>query len=278
MRKIILFAFIFSSLIIKAQVGIGTVDIHDSAILEIVSNDSGVLFPKVFLESKDDVSTVLNPANGLLVYNMQTMGEGNMSVIKNCLYIFNGDTQLWEGLNNMPTHYVGDLKHSLVVADHDGWINLDGRSLAGLSPSQVVAANSLGFTTNLPDLTDKLIKKKGALTSTGGTNNASFTITQSNLPNVNFTGNTNTVTDHNHSIDGMEIENLDVVTGLLSGLGLTFTNFSFFGYNPGASTNTEDSGSHDHTVTVNSGGSNQAVSISTENEYFSANTFVYLGE
>ena len=230
------------------------------------------------LESKDDILTIPNPANGLMVYNIQNNGTGDMAVIKNCMYIFNGDTQLWEGFNNMPSHEVGDLKHSLVVSDHNGWVKLDGRSLSGLSTKQITAANSLGFTTNLPDLTDKLLKQKGALMSTGGSNNTAITLTQANLPNVNFIGTTSDNGTHNHEIDNMEIRSLDVVTGLLSGLGLTFTNFSFFGYDTNEELYTEDSGLHNHSVNVNSGGTNEVISVDTENAYFSANTFVYLGE
>lgn len=278
MKKIILIAFILVLYNVKAQVGIGTVDIHESAILEIVSNNSGVLFPKVELASKDDITTIPNPANGLMVYNMQNSGTGEMTVLKNCMYIFNGDTQLWEGFNNMPAHEIGDLKHSLVISDHNGWVKLDGRSLSGLSAQQITAANSLGFTTNLPDLTDKLLKQKGALASTGGSNTTAITISQANLPNVNFTGTTTDNGIHNHEIADMEIRTLDVVTGLLSGLGLTFTNFSFFGYDPSETIFTEDAGLHNHAVTVNSGGINEAINVNTENAYFSANSFVYLGE
>ncbi|PXV62837.1 hypothetical protein CLV62_11753 [Dysgonomonas alginatilytica] len=50
-------------------VGIGTISPHPSAILQIESTDKGVLFPKISLASKTDITTVLNPTTGLLVYN-----------------------------------------------------------------------------------------------------------------------------------------------------------------------------------------------------------------
>lgn len=60
-----------------SQVGIGTVDIHPSAMLDIKSNNRGVLFPRVALNSNTDKITIANPEVGLTVYNT---GEGDFKV------------------------------------------------------------------------------------------------------------------------------------------------------------------------------------------------------
>ena len=78
MRKIILL-FVFYCLYIStspiyAQIGIGTESPDPSTILDINSSSQGVLFPKVALLSDIDKVTVLNPEEGLLVYNTGTGG------------------------------------------------------------------------------------------------------------------------------------------------------------------------------------------------------------
>lgn len=56
-------------------IGIGTSNSDPSAILHIQSSDKGVLFPKINLQSKTDITTISNPAVGLLVYNT---GQGGL--------------------------------------------------------------------------------------------------------------------------------------------------------------------------------------------------------
>ncbi|MGB1294240.1 MAG: hypothetical protein ACPG6V_02085 [Flavobacteriales bacterium] len=51
-----------------AQVGIGTTSPDESAILEVKSNDKGILIPTVALTSFTDITTIENPADGLMVY------------------------------------------------------------------------------------------------------------------------------------------------------------------------------------------------------------------
>lgn len=56
------------------NVGIGTKTPNASAVLDISSANKGVLFPNVALVSISDATTVLNPATGLVLYNMGTGG------------------------------------------------------------------------------------------------------------------------------------------------------------------------------------------------------------
>src|ERR1039458_665844 len=51
------------------NVGIGTLTPDASAGLEIKFNKKGLLIPRVKLTSTTDVTTILSPANSLLVYN-----------------------------------------------------------------------------------------------------------------------------------------------------------------------------------------------------------------
>ena len=77
----------------------------------------------------------------------------------------------------------GDLKHGFQVADHAGWIKLDGRAVSTLTATQQAAAATLGFTTNLP-LGDGAVFMQSAavLGSVSG-----GTLTQAMLPNVTLT-------------------------------------------------------------------------------------------
>lgn len=54
----------------KAQVGINTTTPHASAALDIVSEDKGVLVPRLTLAQRSNISA---PANGLLIYQTDSM-------------------------------------------------------------------------------------------------------------------------------------------------------------------------------------------------------------
>ncbi len=72
MRNLILIisSSILGVMISYAQVGIGTSTPDSSAILDIVSDSKGVLFPKYNLtDLTDSTSPIMNPAEGLIIYN-----------------------------------------------------------------------------------------------------------------------------------------------------------------------------------------------------------------
>lgn len=60
--------------LVYAQVGIGTRDISPSAMFEVKSENKGVLFPRIALDSNTDITTISNPSVGLTIYNT---GLGN---------------------------------------------------------------------------------------------------------------------------------------------------------------------------------------------------------
>jgi len=63
--------------ILMGQMGIGTSNPDPSAVLDTKSNNKGVLFPRVSLLSSTDVSTILNPAHGLIVFNSSPTINGS---------------------------------------------------------------------------------------------------------------------------------------------------------------------------------------------------------
>lgn len=59
-----------------SQIGIGTVTPSSSTILDIVSTDKGVLFPRVALQGKNDTITITNGnQQGLLVFNTAAVND-----------------------------------------------------------------------------------------------------------------------------------------------------------------------------------------------------------
>ncbi|GEM_PF-923428 len=98
------FIFLTVSLTASSQVIIGessTGDyetIEDGAILQLKSEDQGLMIPRVALQSRNDVTTIA-PSNveGLWVYNTATMGSG-LNQVSPGFYFWNGAT--WEKMFN----------------------------------------------------------------------------------------------------------------------------------------------------------------------------------
>lgn len=77
-KKLLLFTtFSVSLTYTYSQVGIGTTNPHHSSLLDVQSNNKGMLLPRVQLISNTDVVTVENPATSLLVYNTNTNSSVN---------------------------------------------------------------------------------------------------------------------------------------------------------------------------------------------------------
>jgi uncharacterized protein (TIGR02145 family) len=93
MKKIFFLMLIFliwSAASMNAQVLIGLGDEPDgSAVLELRSNNLGLLFPRVALKSTEDQSTIEYPVEGLAVYNTATVGNDATAVVPG-IYVFNG--------------------------------------------------------------------------------------------------------------------------------------------------------------------------------------------
>ncbi|HLV69917.1 MAG TPA: hypothetical protein VKY34_04360 [Xanthomarina sp.] len=95
LQKNVLFFCLFFLVSIKflAQVGIGTTTPHGSSVLDVSSSNSGVLIPRVALQSTLDTSTIINPETSLLVYNQQSMADVHPG-----FYFWNGSR--WSRIND----------------------------------------------------------------------------------------------------------------------------------------------------------------------------------
>lgn len=97
-----------SSNLIFSQVGINTNSPDQSALLDVVENttdnNKGLLIPRVKLTGATDITTIKNPATGLLVYNISKNEDGTNGtpatdddVFQNNFYHFaNGRWNLWD--------------------------------------------------------------------------------------------------------------------------------------------------------------------------------------
>lgn len=75
MKKVIfVLAFFLVFLNGNAQTGIGTSTPHASAKLDVTATNKGFLPPRVTLTSNTDATTIPSPAEGLLVYNLGSVG------------------------------------------------------------------------------------------------------------------------------------------------------------------------------------------------------------
>ena len=89
MKNYIKLLFVFIFLNGMAQVGIGTTTPQGA--LDIQSNNSGFLVPRISLNSTVDAATVINPsgsplAEGTLIYNVSTAGTGSTAVVPGFYY------------------------------------------------------------------------------------------------------------------------------------------------------------------------------------------------
>ena len=157
MKKTVFYiAFILSCNFSFAQVGIGTTEPDPDSALEVNSPDKAILITKVDLLATNLSTPLSNHVGGMIVYNTNLNGSGDTAVSPG-IYYNNGIK--WIKLEPISIN-IGDIKHGIVETDHLGWYKLDGRLLNTLPAIAQQNATSLGFTTNLPDATDKILKGK----------------------------------------------------------------------------------------------------------------------
>lgn len=277
-----------------AQVGIGTNTPDNSAMLDVQSTTKGLLTPRMTMLQRDGITS---PQTGLLIY--QTNGLTGF-------YLYDGVN--WTRLSQ---ESFGDVKSGVQATDHEGWVLLDGRPLTSLSADQQSIAASLGFAGNLPDATDAyLVQNGGAMGVVSGSNTT--TLTQANLPNVNFTGTAASAGNHSHVTDPVAVSTSTNgnhthghnAPGGYGNYGLALSNGGSTAgstdsspnelnlwMNPGGlsiysngnhnhtvdipATTSSSAGAHTHSVTVASGGSATPINITPKS--LSINMFIYLG-
>ncbi len=116
-RKFLLFVWVLFSIQVFAQTGIGTTTPNASAKLDVFSTNKGFLPPRVTLTSVSDATTIASPAEGLLVYNLGSVGlqagyyywnGANWATIATATSAGNGVTasdmvKIYDGLGNAAT-------------------------------------------------------------------------------------------------------------------------------------------------------------------------------
>lgn len=279
MRIVLIVVMFLISNVCSSQVGIGTTTPDNNAVLDLVSSNEGVLISRISLTSVSNSSPLSNHVSGMIVYNTTNSGTGNEIVFPG-FYYNNG--QQWIRLETFANE-LGDVKHGIMLGDHNGWYLLNGRNVNTLPVKAKSNAIALGFTSNLPNANDSFLKGKAGLETigtSGGSNNR--ILVQENLPNVMFSGTTNSTGAHSHNYEDKyhgSTENLNIVTGLLgilSGVVLNIMNNDV-----GSPVVSNDigisslAGSHNHTVTINTGGSSAPLPLPA---HLVVNTFVYLGK
>ncbi|MEN9968511.1 MAG: hypothetical protein RIR94_689 [Bacteroidota bacterium] len=204
----------FITQIYYAQIGIGTNTPDNSAALDIQSIQKGFLLPRMTAAER---TSIASPATGLQVYETTT----------NAIWYYNGT--FWINTQAMASY--GDIKSGIQSTDHAGWVLLDGRQLSTLSTQQQLIAASVGLTNALPNANNTYLSQNGTtLASVTGSN--TLTLTQAQLPNVNFTGSTTVNGSHLHTVDPNSVNTS--TDGLHNHTGNTTTN-----------------GTHTHEIKVN---------------------------
>ena len=169
MKKLIfLIGLCIATFNLNAQVGIGTNAPDASAMLDVTTTTKGILFPRMTSAQRQNIP---GPAVGLYVFDTDTKS----------LWYYDG--ALW--VNTVSEATFGDIKSGIQMADHAGWVKLDGRLLLLLSASQQgVAKTLLGPTiSNLPNASSAYLSQNGeAIGSVTGDNTT--TIAQDQLPNT----------------------------------------------------------------------------------------------
>lgn len=250
---------------LKSQVGIGTSSPSVSSVLELSSTNKGLLMNRVALTSITSPSPFTSNIEGMWIYNTATAGTAPNNVIPG-LYYNDGSKWVLMSINNdLPR--MGDIKSSIINADHDGWYILNGRNISTLPAIAQATAASIGLGSALPNSNDRIIKGKNiseSFAATGGAN--SYSISQANLPALTFSGNTSSNGAHSHTYTNRGVDYWNYNAG-----GLTATRT----INTETRT-TQASGDHSHTISVSSGGSNTP--ISQYPKHMVVQYFIYLGK
>lgn len=203
---------------------------------------------------------------GAVTYKLKAWAStGTYSVFTD----FNGRSGVsWKKISGnaaMTVINYGDVKSGMQSGDHNGWVKLNGRAKSTLSATQQAQATALGIGINLPNAANAFLVQNGTTIGSVSSGNTK-TITQANLPNINFpTATTSTNGNHNHTFYHPQGDQ-----NYSNGGGNTWWGGS---WNYGAST--AYAGDHNHTVTVSSGGSGTALDITPQS--LSVNMFIYLG-
>lgn len=237
--------------------------VNNDAILHLESqnNDKGFLLVRVALTRTDSFSPLSSHEKGMIVYNTATTSVA-LGVTPGLYY---NDGTKWIRLSKNEKQF-GDIKNSYQNADHNGWYLLNGRSTTTLSATAKAVAASLSFANTLPDASDQLLKNKTSSQTLGTLSGVNtFTLTQANLPNISFTGTTDTTGAHTHTYTDNPATERIASAGTSNPLsGIT-----------DVAKITSSSGAHNHTFNLPLEGKSATVDLKPRS--LITNVFIYLG-
>lgn len=264
--NILLILLLYPTLNTNAQVKIsnssGTVNMESVLHLESAAGNKGFLLTRIALQAANNAAPLASHTAGMIVFNTATAGTSPNNVTPGLYY---NDGTRWIKMTTK-TPQTGDIKNGFQSADHNGWYLLNGRAVSTLAVNPRARAAALGFSTNLPDASDRYLKNTNGPDSPGtAAGGNSFTLSQANLPNFTFSGTTNTTGNHSHTYT----DNPTTVASVVSGNNNPISNTA------SVDTTTENSGAHTHTLSFSLGGSSQAVNLVPNN--IITNVFIYLG-
>jgi len=198
--------------------------------------------------------------------------------------------------NNFAIYAIGDVKYAMLSTDHSGWYKMDGLdySTHGLTATAITNANSLGFSGNLPNATDKYLSQvtAGSLGDDSGNALNKITLNRNQLPNFTLTGTTGdnnakhthtgtTNNDGSHTHTYLRAnQNAQGQNGgddFMSNVLITDTTTADGSIHTHGFTTNQETQTHKHTFeTVNVNPDTQ-VDINIQPATLKANAFVYLG-
>lgn len=240
MKKILLTAMLSIGSILYGQVGIGTSQPHNSAILDLTATDKGFLPPRLTINQRDSISVL---TAGLTIYNLDL----------NCIQYWN--TAKWVG--NCETSPIGE--GTITTLDCPGSVNTGvltaGQLASGVSsdigytggnggsyPQQNIASSTTGVTGLTASIASgNLANGNGTLTYniTGTPSHAGIAYFLININGVSCTLERIVTSDLTATCSGFMLpwsNNGGSITGLVNGQSITATFNNYNNVDNGATT------------------------------------------
>ncbi len=134
MKKLIFFYLLLGNVFLQAQnVGIGTSSPDPTALLEMQTNDKGVLIPRLTTTERN---AIVSPADALMIFNLTTR----------CLEIYNANTNAWVSIGcidcQLPGNFVATAATSITFSS----FTANWTSSIGSTSYILEVATDAGFT------------------------------------------------------------------------------------------------------------------------------------
>lgn len=131
--------FLFCSLVLSAQMGIGTKNPHTSAILDVnvdaLVQKKGFLLPRVALQNNEDVATITSPVAGMTVFSTEDAGSGAQLLHGNRVSAFDGAK--WQSISTLGEIKTLKVPTEFIVASTTEQVFNDDGQLASVNSGVV---------------------------------------------------------------------------------------------------------------------------------------------